>query len=103
MPEVVAAWLGLDPSGQDLAVLRSTGIELAEARIAATDEIEISIQVLSLTTPGGRYATRRLGRAATWTLHRPQVQRQANPCRSSSLITSTCELCRCREAYRRGT
>ena len=40
-PEVVAAWLGLDPSRQDLAVPRSTGndkekmlLDLAEARIA---------------------------------------------------------------------
>ena len=40
-PEVVAAWLGLDPCRQDLAVPRSTGndkekmlLDLAEARIA---------------------------------------------------------------------
>lgn len=58
-PEVIAAWLARDPEDQDLAVPRSTGndkerllLDLADARIAAMDDVGVDVQVLSMTTPG---------------------------------------------------
>jgi len=58
-PELVTPCLGLDPSRQDLAVPRSTRddkermlFDLADARIAAMEEVGTDVQVLSLTSPG---------------------------------------------------
>ena len=52
-------WLAMDPSTQDLAVPQSTGnnkerlvLDLADARVAAMDEVGVDVQVMSLTTPG---------------------------------------------------
>ena len=57
--DMLAAWRGLDPRWQDVALQHSDGGEvgarladLADERIAAMDETGVDIQVLSLTTPG---------------------------------------------------
>ena len=57
--DMLAAWRGLDPRWQDVALQHSDGGEvgarladLADERIAAMDETGVDVQVLSLTTPG---------------------------------------------------
>lgn len=57
--EVIAAWQKLEPRWRDLALIPSTqgesgrGLaEVGDERIAAMDDAEIDVQVLSLTAPG---------------------------------------------------